>query len=493
MSATTATRLRPTAQCDIITALDHPHIFGPHFSGASWRPWRVLLKALFALPMTDDELLVYQRHTERVAEPLEPFREVALIVGRRGGKSRILALVAVYLATFRDYTPYLGAGEIATVAIIATNRMQARTIFRYVTGLLRAVPALARMITEETSDSITLNNRVVLEIHTASFRVTRGYSLAAVLCDETAYWRDETSANPDMEIFRALRPGLASIPGAILLNASSPYRKTGVLFSAFARHFGKDDARVLVWRGTTLEMNSSLDPAVVEEAYEDDPASAAAEYGAQFRSDIDDFVSRETVDACTVRGRMELLYAPSARYMAFVDPSGGSSDSMTVAVAHRDRDGIAILDAIREFRPPFSPEQVTAEIAALLKSYKIPRVTGDRYGGEWPREQFRNAGIQYDSSERPKSDIYRDALPLLNSGKLELLDNKRLASQLVGLERRTARGGRDSIDHAPGSHDDIANAALGALLLVGLHAPMQISQQAVDHMRTARFTRRDRF
>jgi hypothetical protein len=339
------------------------------------------------------------------------------------------------------------------------------------------------MIKDDSADQITLNNRVVIEIHTASFRVTRGYTLAAALCDETAFWRDETSANPDQEIFRALRPGLASIPGAILLNASSPYRKTGVLYNAFARHFGKDDARVLVWRGTTLEMNAALDPAVVAEAYEDDAVSAAAEFGAEFRGDINDFVSIEVVEACTVRGRMELLHITGLHYQAFVDPSGGSSDSMTVAVAHRGQDDIAVLDAIREFRPPFSPEQVVTEIAALLKSYRISRVSGDRYAGEWPRERFRLSGIQYDISERPKTDIYRDSLPLLNSGKLELLDHKRLASQLCGLERRTARGGRDSIDHGPAGHDDLCNAALGALLLVGSHAPMKISPQALASLR----------
>jgi hypothetical protein len=485
MSTTTATRPRPSSLSDIITALDHPQIFGPHFGGASWRPWRVFLKSLFALPLTEDELAVFQHHTERSTEPTDPFREVALVVGRRGGKSRILALVAVFLAAFRDYTPYLGAGEVATIAVIAANRAQARSIFRYILGLLEAVPALKSLIKDDTSDQITLTNRVVIEIHTASFRVTRGYTLAAALCDETAFWRDETSANPDQEIFRALRPGLASIPGAILLNASSPYRKTGVLYSAFARHFGKNDARVLVWRGTTLEMNPGLDPAVVAEAYEDDPQAAAAEFGAQFRDDINDFVSRETVEACTVRGRAELLYATGLSYAAFTDPSGGSSDSMTVAVAHRDKDGIAVLDALREFRPPFSPEQVVAEIAALLKSYRVSRVTGDRYAGEWPRERFRMSGITYDISERPKSDIYRDSLPLLNSGKLELLDHKRLASQLVGLERRTARGGRDSIDHGPAGHDDIANAALGALLLVGTHAPMKISAKALADLRAA--------
>ena len=92
-----------------------------------------------------------------------------------------LALVAVYLACFRDYSPYLGAGEVATIAVIAANRMQARSIFRYVLGLLEAVPALKVMIKDDTADQIMLNNRVVIEIHTASFRVTRGYTLAAAL------------------------------------------------------------------------------------------------------------------------------------------------------------------------------------------------------------------------------------------------------------------------------------------------------------------------
>ena len=105
-----------------------------------------------------------------------------------------LALVAVYLACFRDYTPYLAAGEVATVAIICVNRMQARSIFRYTLGLLEAVPVLQKMVKDDTADQIVLNNRVVIEIHTASFRVTRGYTLAAVLADETAFWRDESSS-----------------------------------------------------------------------------------------------------------------------------------------------------------------------------------------------------------------------------------------------------------------------------------------------------------
>ena len=166
------------------------------------------------------------------------FTEAALVIGRRGGKSRILALVACYLACFRDYTPFLAPGEMATIAIIAANRAQARSIFRFTIGLLRAVPMLEGLIEDDTAETITLRNNVAIEIHTASFRVTRGYTFAAVLADETAFWRsDETSANPDVEIFRALRPGLSSLPGAMLLNASSPYRKAGELHNTFARHY----------------------------------------------------------------------------------------------------------------------------------------------------------------------------------------------------------------------------------------------------------------
>jgi hypothetical protein len=138
---------------------------------------------------------------------------------------------------------------------------------------------------------------------------------------------------------------------------------------------------------------------------------------------------------------------------------------MTMAIAHRQKDGPIVLDCIRERRPPFSPESVTAEFCETLKAYRITKVTGDRYGGEWPREQFRKSGISYEPSEKTRSDIYRECLPLLNAKGVELLDSPRLATQLLGLERRTARGGKDSIDHAPGAHDDLCNAACGAVLL----------------------------
>jgi hypothetical protein len=462
--------------------MQRPDLFGPFFKGTSWAAWKAFLAALFALPMDDAQLALYRALTGRLAPPDAPFSEGELVVGRRGGKSRILALIATYLATFRNYEEYLAPGEAATVAVIAADRKQARTIFRYTIGLLNAVPSLAAAIQEQTSDTITLANRVIIEIQTASFRATRGYSFAAVLADETAFWRDLESANPDVEIFRALRPGMSSIPGAILLNASSPYRRAGVLWTTYQRHFGKDGARVLVWKADTATMNPKIDPAIIAEAYEDDPESAASEYGAEFRTDIADFIGRAVVEACIEAGCHERPPARSAgrRYSAFIDAAGGSgTDSMTLAIGHSE-DGIPVLDALRERKPPFSPDDVVMEFVGLMKSYGVIKAESDKWGGDWVGEAFRKQGITVEPCAKPKSDIYREVLPLLNAHQCSLLDHPRLVTQLCGLERRTARGGRDSIDHAPLAHDDVANAAAGVLVMVKTaRGPMRITDETL--------------
>ncbi len=472
----------------ILADLDDPEVYAPHFRGGapSWAAWRAFLAALFALPMDDAALALYRHHTGRAAAPTAAFTEAALICGRRGGKSRILALLAVYLATYRDYAPLLAPGEIATIPIVAADRKQARTIFRYVLGLLNNVPALAAIKGDETAESVELNCNVVIEIHTATYRGVRGYTLAAMLVDEVAFLRnDETSANPDEEILAAVRPGLSSIPGSMLLIASSPYAKRGALYAAFRKHWAQDGSRVLVWRGSTAEMNPTIDPAVIEAAYEDDPARASAEYGAQFRDDIAAFVAREVVEACTVPNRHELPPITGTRYVAFVDPSGGSSDAMTLAIAHREKPyadppGPIVLDLVREVKPPFSPAAVVEDFCNVLKSYRITKVQGDRYGGEWCREPFTKRGITYELAEKPRSDLYGALLPLLNSHQVELLDLPRLVKQLCDLERRTARGGRDSIDHGPGGHDDLANAVAGAVMMMGtVQAPLNINPDAV--------------
>ena len=346
--------------------------------------------------------------------------------------------------------------------VIAADRKQARVCLRFVKGLLNAVPMLKQLIEAPRADSIDLKNRITIEVHTASFRTVRGYTIVAALLDELAFWQGEDSTTPDFEVINAIRPAMATIPNSVLLCASSPYSRKGALWEAYYKHFGHDGP-VLVWQAPTRTMNPTIPQTFIDAELEKDASSASAEYLAEFRTDIEAFVSREAVEACVEWGTHERGPLPGTRYVAFVDPSGGSSDSFTLAIAHKEGE-TAVLDCLREVRPPFSSESVVAEFADVLKTYNVKKVHGDRYAGEWPREQFRKRGVQYEASEDAKGMIYLNALPMINSGKVRLVNSKRLISQLLGLERSTARGGRDSIDHARGGHDDVANAAAGALI-----------------------------
>jgi hypothetical protein len=209
----------------------------------------------------------------------------------------------------------------------------------------------------------------------------------------------------------------------------------------------------------------------IADAYEDDPANAAAEYGAQFRSDIDSYVTRESLESVTAWGTFERGFVTGTKYFAFCDPSGGAADSMTLAVGHLACGKIAsekttVVDAIRERRAPFSPEQCVDEFVQVLQIYKITAVVGDRYGSAWVSERFRIHGIKYEPAEKPKSDLYKECLPAINSGQVDFLDHPRMLAQFVSLERRTARGGRDSIDHPPHGRDDVANAVAGLCCLI---------------------------
>jgi hypothetical protein len=457
----------------IVAAMTDPKLFGRWFAGATWAAWRAFLAALFALPMTEAQAALYRTHTGRTAlSTAILIREAWLVVGRRGGKSIIAALILVYLACFRVYRRLLAPGERGVVMLLAADRRQARVIMRYVLGLLDGVPMLAGLVAHRTAESVELTNGITIEIHTSNFRAVRGYTVVAAIADEIAFWRSEESANPDTEILNALRPAMATVPTALLLCISSAYARRGALWDAYRGHYGKDSDPVLVWQADTATMNPTVDATVIAAAYAADEASARAEYGAQFRSDLEDYVSPDVVERAVVQGRHEVPPERGRhRYHAFVDPAGGSGgDSMTLAIAHHEG-GKAALDLIREARPPFSPEDVVTQFAADLSRFGLRRVTGDRYGGDWPAEGFKRRGVAYEPSEKTKSELYATFLPLLNSATVEVLDDRRLTAQLLGLERRTAWGGRDSIDHRPGGHDDAINAAAGALVLAAAAHP----------------------
>lgn len=455
---------------NIIEAIEADDWWGRWFQRGDWRAWKAFLRAVFGLPQPPDGLEIYRECTRREVSPERRAREVWAVVGRRGGKSRVMATLAAYLAIFVDWSANLAPGEVGTVQLIARDRGQARVVFRFLRSLIVDHTRLGGLVVSETQQSLELSNRIVIEITTASFRSARGYTLCAGLCDELAFWLDDAAAaNPAGEVIAAMRPGLLTMPGSLLLCCSSPYRRSGPLWDAYRQHFGRDHDPILVWSAPTTTMHPDVDRAEIDRMYAEDPVRAAAEFGAQFRSDLESFINREVVEALVVPGRYELGRLAGEHYVGFVDAAGGSGrESMAWAIAHRDRKtAMLVLDLVREQRSPFVPDDTVAECAADLRRYGLYRASGDRYAGDWPADAFRRHGVTYTPAEQTKSQIYHELLPALNSHRVELLDNPRLIEQLCGLERRVARGGRDSIDHPqPYGFDDLINAASGALLAV---------------------------
>jgi hypothetical protein len=444
----------------IVASTTDPKLFGRHFLPIeSWEPWQVALRAIFALPMSEDERALFGKCTGRAVNFAEPVREALFLVGRRAGKSRILALVATALAVFRDYGKYLAPGERAVVMVLAADRDQAQVIFQYVRALLTETPMLRKLIEKELADELILKNRVTIGIYTSSYRAVRGRTLAAALCDEICFWRDDTSRDPASAVLQALRPALSTIPGSLLLCASSVYARSGVAYETFARHWGREASNVLVWKASTLEMNPTFRREVIEAARDADPASAASEYDSEFRQDIAGFLSDADIELAIDRGIRSRPMSLQYLYHAAVDMSGGRGDSSALAICHVEL-GRVVVDRVEVVEAPHDPAVVVKRFAEILSMYALWIVTGDAYSGEWVPSAFAKESIRYNTSPMSKSEIFLETLVMFTTAIISLPDHPKLEGELRQLERRPRPTGKDSIQAPRGGHEDIANAAM---------------------------------
>lgn len=494
-------------------------------NAADWTAWKAFLKAAYALPMDAQELAIYRECTGRKKPPEKPARQVWCPTGRRARKSAIAALIGVFESCFRDYSKYMAPNERATIPIIAKSMKEARQIMTFAKAILSDENLRNLLLEEPGAETVQLRTGVDLNIVAVSLTAGRSRTIPTGLLDEVAFFASE-GAVPDEEVIRGMRPGMATIPDSKLFAFSSPYGKRGMLYRMhqqyypltrieedgppqYTYHPEKEDAanrdRVLIWQAPTLRMHDTPQlRAEIANEYQLDPISAAAEYGAEFREDTDAFVLERLLDEAIVSGRKFLAWTKGRTYFAFIDPSGGSSDSLTLAVAHFEKDpepppppqpyrledipedqetppvlpGKVVLDLIREWPAPFDPEDVVEECASEMLRYGLRKAVGDKYGAKWPLSAFKRHKVSLGWSPTSKSEIYRDFLPLLNTKTVELLDNATMRSQFLILDRNVARGGRETIDHPTGAHDDVANAVAGACVLASSHGPRMARTEA---------------
>ena len=441
-------------------ALADPALLGAALGpiAPTWLTWLVVLRAAFGLRLAEEELRIFHAVAGNRTPPTQRVRELWCICGRRGGKSRMAAVLACYVALFVKHKA--APGERLMVLVLSASLDQSKSVFQYAKAFLEASPVLRKEIVDATQSEIRLRNGVTIACHSNSFRTMRGTTIPAAIFDEVSFWRDETTATPDSEVYTAVLPALATCNG-LLVGISSPYRKTGLLHAKHRQFFGVSDDAHLVVQGSSQTFNSTLTDAVIAAQKLADPTAAASEWDAMFRADMVGFLDDPLLDRSINRDRpLELPpMRPPAYYRAGVDASGGAigGDAYALCIGHKEGDKY-VVDLLRHRFGPFDPKQVTIEYANLCKEYRITSVTGDRYGVEWVQSAWREAGVHYVVSEENASTIYLECLPLWTRGLVELPDHAAALRELRLLERIPGRIGRDQVTHPRNCHDDLANA-----------------------------------
>jgi hypothetical protein len=430
---------------------------------ASWVTWTSVLRATFGLPLSAEDRERFQAVAGEREPPTQKVSELWAVLGRRSGKTRVAAAISVFIGTLEEHK--LAPGEIGFVLLLASSKSQAQVAFQYVIGFLEASPILSQQIEAITADEVRLKGNIIIGVHTNNFRTLRGRTLLAVIGDETSFWRDDTSASPDVETFRACAPALAAANG-IWVGISTGYRKLGLLYQKWRDHFGQSSDDVLVIQGATEIFNPTLDRGVIDKAKTADPEASESEWMGGWREDIAAFLDDALVDAAIDQARpQELPPRRDLNYVAFCDASGGRKDAFTICIGHREGERY-IADVVRGKRAPFDPNVVVAEYAALLKEYRIRKLTGDNYSAAWVEMAWKAEGIVYERSELAKSGIFLESLPLFVRQVVAIPDQATLTRELRLLERRTSRVGRDVVDHGRTGTDDYANSLCGLLWLL---------------------------
>jgi len=445
----------------IIQTVEERQLFGglPAFKNLkTWETWFVVLKATYGLPLNRHERRLFEKHTGRSYNPPPGgYAELIIIVGVQSGKSTMAGV-------FMGYAALTGQPGTHAIGVCQDHRGAMRVLLRYARQPFEELSLFKEEVLRTTADTLELKNGVCLSAYPCRPQAVRGLRACIMVVDELAFFTSTDGRPIDSEMLRVARGRLATTGGKLIV-ISSPYGQAGALWDLHRKHYGQEHSSTLVWQASAPDMNPTLPNDYLARMQQDDPDAYRSEVLGEFRTGLSTFLDTEAVQSCVAVGVKEVAPVAGRAYAAFCDPSGGRRDRFTLAIAHAEGDH-AVLDAIRFWTPPFNPSGVIAEAAAFLKTYRIHQVQGDRYGGEFPVEQFRLHGVTYTASERDRSAIYLDLLPLINSQRALLLEHPDLLKELRGLERRRGTSGRDRVDHRPGTHDDVANAAAGALTVV---------------------------
>ena len=378
--------------------------------------------------------------------------------GRRGGKSLLADILAIFDATMRDHLRKgrLRPTEPRTAAIIAqTAEKSARHISRCM-ELRSESPRLKRLIVSQGVDNIVLANGSQIQSFPCSARSIRGDAWSSVVLDEIGHFltSEEGPAAGD-RVYEAARPSLAQFGAeGWCLSISTPLWKKGRFWTLVQQATSGQFPEMHYRHMSTAQMNPTISTDWLENERKRDPDIYSREYLAQFIDGASAYLSGLDILACVDKGR-DILPPRDFTYEASIDPAF-SRDNFALAIGHQDAG--TVIDGVWTWHRA-GYEQTLDEIHAILKKYNVRRVRTDQFCEAPIREGLDKRGIEamYEPwTNETKADAFGRLKAAINTRTVSLPDSPHLIEELCGLEARPTVGGKIRIAAAGDGHDDRA-------------------------------------
>lgn len=418
---------------------------------------------------------------------------IDLVVGRRGGKTTLSAMLAIYCAISTNWKTFLQKTPFATVLILSHSREFSDEVLELIRTLITESPILSRLInTKKKNTTSTMNlvvpwvledgtierSRVQIKVGAASSKTTRGIAACAVLCDEIAFWNlDENLKETDEKIMKAVRPATKQFGRhAMIIKLSSPGIKQGVLYGEYQKWVDeKLPKNYVVFKAPSWVWNTILPKEEFTIEWELDQDGFDTEYRANFVDSLSNFILPEMVDLAVINGakfQAPQTENPNIKYYAAID-AAYKKDRFTFSVVGHT--GNRITQFVSKGwegskKQPVRAKEVAEYIRKICKEYDIPWVAADQFSFQPLKEIFEDFGVtlkEYTFNPNFKKKIYFNLKKLIHSQQIDLLDNNIQTKEIKELIVEQSNAGTIKIGHPAGGTDDFADSlAISSFLAV---------------------------
>lgn len=407
------------------------------------------------------------------------FSEAVWKCGRRGGKSTLADVIALYDCIARDHLrEHLLPDEPRIAGIVAQNQERARRHITRCRSWIKRNPRLKKMLVKDETDELGFVNGSAIVAFPCSSRALRGDAWSCAVLDELAFFIDATDGPASGErIYESVMPTMAQFAGeGWLVSISTPNWQSGQFWKLCQRgESGRHDDLHYVSK-TSVEMNPRLSQKWLEEQQLKDPDLYRREFLAEFVA-AGAFLDSVDVLACKRKGEGVLAPVQTNRYVGATDPAF-AADNFSLGIAHVEGE-MVVVDAVWVWhRSGF--ERTLDELVEVAKRYRIDTLRTDQFSSQAILEGLGRRGLgcyvrPWDNAN--KWQAFSRLKAALATRQVELPDDDALIQELLTLEARPTRSGQTFIGASGGAKDDRATV-VAALMDISAAATLSAATSA---------------